>query len=985
MRSAAVLLMMIAAVMAWKVNVSVSYYNPSAAKVLAVPKLFVTVTADYNPLSGFTNFKVKVISTSSLVEAVVSGHVKSYLQSCAPSSLTSPLMALITCVMDALRQDLNVGSVEQGNARADAGLMLNGIGYVRYTSKVSISIAGTTFYGLINYVAELYKEVPVESYFMIASNGNAYIKVEGKSEGVSEPGYYAKVSGKGIEGMIVLTKPPLGYPKVKENNGSTYITFATPIVKYFIGISGISSWGPNTIMMYFSNPVKTVVIPWQKVTVSLLSKPLPTLAANCYLNLVVAARGEHEVSVTLGSYALRSKVKPFSQTPLPVPCNGSALIKVDNSYALLDLNKTISLPVIVFPRTPTLRAVVVNSTSPIAFNVNGTLVKCGTACVLLLPPRQLTLDVVSLVGKGSSKVLIAPNVAYIKVNVPTSVPSYGCLVKFVSPVQTTVTVSTGNSVFSMLVGRTPYSVALPCGKEVEVKVGSYVAKVIVKNGEWIYLCPSDYGPYGDTLNINVTGFKLPISVSCDGGLNWALVNNSTFTMVKPKYAYLQLKVVGAAGKSAVLIVPEGIKYLKVVPTVMPSGKKVTVPKTSLSAVEKIIVSGIPKVIVTISNGTAYVSYPVKGWAYVALPKAWLSTPLLIQASGGGRLINATVPPIYSKDVPAVAPIYIMASNKMIVNYHSLKIALFRGAQLATAYVTINGHKVLVNGTLIVVVPDNVVNIKVGKREYQVLANGGTFKVSLPVPKLSVYSVPLEISVYLNGKPARARVTLISTNVTVSYTINGTETVLVPKNLLTSNVTLQVEGEGTICSTPLPPIQSKVGNAELVSPIVIELKKGSNECYALKLVAVTGTWWKRPARTVVLLDGKYKLYVPGSLILVYYKPLASLRYDERTLVVPVSGTVTLSVVEHVKPTTTAQKPQVVNVVEAIKKAGKWNPLGELPGMLSLGVGMLLALGVLNSGIAPDTPLTAAAFVLASISFIIGLVTLAVILTRYFVTS
>ncbi|NPA85156.1 MAG: hypothetical protein GXO07_04025 [Crenarchaeota archaeon] len=975
------LLLLLIAVNAWKLSLVIEYDNPEAVQNLQLPRLKVSVTGTYDPTAmTLNNVDVKVETTANTVAQMVKSKVESYLGICELTN-RAPLAELASCVLSSIKDVIALTNLEAGTLKVSNGLDLAGVAFVQMSGDVVAAVAGKSLNGIENYVAKAYLEGIEESLELVLSSGNIKLRVTGESFVTPQKAFYVLVRWPEGRGVIALTAPPLAPPNLQGTNPLT-VTFARDIVKYFVAVSPAPL--PRTVLLYFQQPVRSVVIPFEGVTVEVAPPRPRPVAANCNLSLAVASRGYHNITLISDIYKITVKAKGFEYVTLPSVCNGTALLKVDSSYALLNLTKVVGKKIVAIPKSPVLRLVVVKTGEPAAVVVGGVEVPCSSdACYLLVPSGQTEVKLVGLISKTSTSVTIPSAARELSVKFPPPPPTTGCMVKFVSPKPIDVTVATGTSVFTIKVGRSPSPVILPCGKEVYVKVGGYEAKINVTSGEWIYLCPSQYAVGGESVKINTT-MKPPLSISCDGGMSWAVVGNSTFTMVKPRFAYVELKIVSADGATVDVILPEGVKVIRLRPTKTPQIKRIAVPQVSLNAVEKIVIKGLPEAQVIISNGTHYLEYVVRRSAYVALPQEWLSQKLRMQVKApGGVLINTTVPPPAGEG--SVAPIYIMANNSMVVNYKSLKLLVFRGDALAQAPVQINGEKVLVNGSVILVVPDDVVKISVAGREYLVYANGQSFNITLPAVRPVPLTLPVEVSVYFEGKPAKATVKFVFPNYTIAYTINGNATVLLPS--FAANVTARATfSVGDVaCTLTLPSLETRIGVSRVVSPIVALLSKRGT-CYAYKIVAVGGGLFKSPATVKVYFDG-HELTVRGSLIVIYDKPTAEVIFNNKSYTAVAGGTLYLKKpAEQKRP---EQRPQeapkaTTNIVTAIRTVGKWNPVGELPGMLSLATGMILALGVLNSGVTGTSPAYAVAVVLASVSLILGLVTLGMILARYFST-
>lgn len=253
---------------------------------------------------------------------------------------------------------------------------------------------------------------------------------------------------------------------------------------------------------------------------------------------------------------------------------------------------------------------------------------------------------------------------------------------------------------------------------------------------------------------------------------------------------------------------------------------------------------------------------------------------------------------------------------------------------------------------------------------------------LPPQTSTELTVPVSVELYENWKPAEGLVEFRLNNLTLTYPVREKATVLLPPDALNATMKMLVIEKDRSCEVALPPLLTALNNEQVISSIAAQ--PGDGTCYVYKIVVLEKRgYFERLANANVTVDGK-KLEVKGSLILVYDKPALEVKLGGQSLRASAGGTVYLYVrpEERVERNATVTAPSVALSLANVTE--RWNPVGELPGILSLSAGMLLALGVMNS-VEPSTPLYAAAYAVASLSFLLGLVTATMVLLKYFSTG
>jgi hypothetical protein len=272
----------------------------------------------------------------------------------------------------------------------------------------------------------------------------------------------------------------------------------------------------------------------------------------------------------------------------------------------------------------------------------------------------------------------------------------------------------------------------------------------------------------------------------------------------------------------------------------------------------------------------------------------------------------------------------------------------------------------------------------GQKRVSLLANGQVYYINLTTPTVQATS-PVEVGVYEDGKPAEAVITFSNGTTSLGYEVYGRETVMLPPTWLNTKLLLKVDSNWSKCVTNIPALLTQGFMNNMTSPVIVLLKRGSYECYSIKVVLYKNKMLKSFGEATVIIDGKYAVPVRGSVVIVYYKPTATLQVGKEKVSVVLSG----NAVEFVVPPKPAHVPkgnatQSVNVVQAVRKVGKLNFLAQLPSLLSMGVGMALALGVLNSGVAITSPVSALAYVLAATTMLVIVATLIIILITFIPT-
>ena len=529
MRTLVPLLLLAAMSFAWPIVITLTYNNPAAIKGVQVPFLNVKVIANYVPQSySIDGLNVTVGSSSGVVSEIVKNAIYSKLSSCN-LQFTSPVVALATCLLRAVKDFIGMHSFNFTVLSINANDDLSGRGTLSVVSKITTVISNDTLVGTSLYLVKALMAGPREKLVITAAGGNATFALTGFDNLTSPAAPHAFVYWPGGAGLVGLSSVPIVTPRI--SNSTIY--FGLPIVKYFIGYEDVG----KSYFYYFQEPSSYLSLPFVGLTLRLSPAAPSATEAQCSLSVAVLKQGEHELELLTPSFDVKVRAPPFSFTVVPSPCAGVGVLKVDNSYAILNLTKVANAKIVALPQSPVLRLVRFNSTEPFNIVYNNTKVYCGTSCYALLPPRQVSLELTSPLTKTSTSVIVPPYISMVTVKFPPPRPQAGCIVKFVAPKDVSLKIYTGGAVISLLVGRNPLSVVLPCNTKVPLMVGRYKATIPVKSGEWVYLCPSQYALAGESVEV-VANMTPPISLSCDGGLSWAVVNNTTFVLVKPAYSYL---------------------------------------------------------------------------------------------------------------------------------------------------------------------------------------------------------------------------------------------------------------------------------------------------------------------------------------------------------------------------------------------------------------------------------------------------------------
>ena len=987
MRNVALLLTLSALLIAWKFSITVDYLNPYAKTVLAPSLLKVKVEGYVEPASGTAKIeKIDVflgINNTQITNMVIK-RINSTMSKCVYTS--TPLVRATVCLLNAIKNIIGMNYIKATSSSSRLFTTLSGVMGYSFSSTLEASIVGKTFVGYAVYKSYAYVDNLMEEITISMASDNGYLIVKARAGYPGKPGSYYEISTLNAVGILVMFTRPLTTPQIMSMSGNTLIVLKRPIIKYAV-VYESGGLLPKAVWLYHSKPTDRILLPFPMVT---LMNPVFTSVRTtklCQIKLAVVEKGDHSVSVIADYFTINTTVKGFEWNVLPAPCGATYLIKVDKSVALL--NET-NINIAVFPKSPALVLTKLNATSPFIIVTPYGSVRCPPTCYLLKPPSEMRL-VVSDVARTASAELLLPAMA-VNVNVPSpsNIPSKGCTVTLVSPVQVPVSVySEGNALISLVVGPKPVHVAVPCNTKVTIKTPSYSTDLTPTNGAWIYICPLNYGTRGTAITINANSMVPPLSVSCDGGLHWADVKASKFIMLKPALASIRLVIVDKNDAKTSLIVARGVSSLTITPMEKSAGRKLKPFKGNDFVPVKVSVTP-PNSSVTLMfvKGNEYVEYAINGTSTIGFPKAWLNSVVNLKIGRGLELHNVTLPPLQTAigKSQVISPIYVMLLNRIPYNYHSIKIVVVKGQAPLLTKISVNGFNTTIRGSAVFVMPNDTARIEIGNKAFVVPANGQTVTINVPQKPPLPLTSELKVTVLVDDKPAKATLTLSDGTNAISYSINGNGVVMVPSSWLTKQLYIEIKSHGVICSTQIPAIQTKFANKNVTSPLVVILSTKSSDCYPVKLLIVGSKYLNVPSQAIVVVDGKYALKVYGSIILLYYKPEADIVINGNNYKLILDGGTAKFLVP---PKSTKRKVITnitvgVSIAEALKKAGRWNPVKELPALLSLSAALALSLGVLQSGVQPSTAWGAAAFALAAFNVLVIMALLATVLLMYFRT-
>ncbi len=993
MRRGIALLLLVSITFAWNIVVTVDYYNPSAKTALAPPLLKLKIMGVVNPVSNTVNISsisVNLGVNNTQINTLIMQKLNETISKCTYQS--TPLIRTVICTLQAIKDVIGISYISPKSISANTFTTLEGVMGYKYTADLDAMIVGKRFLGFVVYTSYAYMRNFLERVYLSVASANGYLVVRGQAGSSGLPANYYKIVAPNVTGILVLLSKPLTKPKLITVGNDVLVSVQRPIISYAV-IYSKGSLLPQAAWLYYSKPSNKILLPVKLASLTSPTLKAPSSVNLCRIYLTVAMPGEHNVTVDTASYKLTVKVKGYVRSSIPIPCNGTYILKIDNSMTLLNSTTSIEKSFVAYPTAPTLIPTLLKSNSPFLIVTKYGSIECPPTCYLLRPPRKMEIMVSDLSRTNSVSLALPSIITVVNVRVVPNLPGKGCTITLVSPAQTYAQLYVGKSALvSLTVGPKPTTVAVPCNKPITVKAASYSTTFLPSNGAWIYICPLNYGTQGTPIVINTTGMTPPLAVSCDGGLHWADVKATQFLMLKPALASIHLVIIDKNGAKASLIVTRGVSKLNIFPIEKVTGSKMK-PFTGNDLVPvKVTISGFTNGTITLMfmKDNEYVEYAISNTtAVLGIPKAWLTSRLTLQIGRGLELHKAVIPPLRTAaEGQKTSPIYILLWNKIPYNYHSLKVIVLRNKELVVTPITVNGFKTIIDGSAIFVMPNATARIKVGNEEMIVPANGQVVTLSLKPPQQLALGAPVEVVTILDSKPAKSKVSFSDGKTTITYTVPGEALVLLPPQWLKTALTVGVISGAVACETKVPPLSTSFVTSNLTSPLVSILKEEASGCYSIKLVLTRSPIVRSPATAQITLDGKYKIPVKGSVIIIYYKPEASITINGKTYRLLLDGsTAQLIVSQAMKP----KKPKVSNVtvgvslVTALKKAGKWNPVKELPALLSLSTAFALSLGVLNSGVEPTTAWGSIAYALAAFNILVIVALVASILTMYFQTG
>ncbi len=995
MRQVVALLFITTLVFAWKAVVTVNYYNPSARAVLAPPMLKLRVVSEINPISNairVMNISINLGVNNTQISNLIVKRLNVTISKCTYPS--TPLIRLVMCTIMALKDLIGINYLVPKAASGKTFVTLEGVMGYKYSADVSAGIVGKKFLGFITYNSYAYMRNFVERVYLSMASENGYLIVSGRAGAKGVPASYYKIVAPNATGILVFLSEPLAKPKLLVVGEDTLVLVQRPIISYSV-IYTHGTLLPKAVWLYYAKPTSKILLPLKYMSLMTpTARSIQTIKL-CRSYLTVALPGDHTVAIDTPSYKLSMKVKGFIETSIPIPCNDTFVLKVDKSTVMLNAAVVSGKTLVVYPLAPTLIPTLLQANTPFLIITQYGSITCPPTCFLLRPPTRMELDISDVYKTSVNKVTLPPVITYAKVQLSPNLPSRGCMVTLVSPVQTYIQVYTGKSTLaSLTVGPKPLRIAVPCNRPITLKATSYTATLMPKNNEWIYICPINYGTQGTVLSINTTAMTPPLSVSCDGGLHWADINATQFLMIKPLMVSVHLTVIDKNGAKASLIVTRGVSKLNIFPIENFTGSKIR-PFTGNDLIPVTIITkgfGNRTITLMFMKGNEYVEYAInRGRANVGIPRAWLNSKITLRIGEGVELHKVVLPPLETKigKVQSVSPIYLLLWNRIPYNYHSFKLVITKGGNLAIATVSINGFKTIVKGSAVFVMPNNTAIVKIGNQEMVVPVNGQEVVAKLKAPTQLALSAPVLVYTLIEGKPETSRVIFSDGKNTVTYTVHGVSTILLPQEWLNKQLMVGIISKDVACETKIPPLLTAFISHNVTSPLVSILKSGAPNCYSLKLVLLRSPLVKTPASAEVILDGKYRLSVRGSVVIIYYKPEATITINNNTYKLLMDGGVAKLIIKkreiHHKPLKTTNITVEASLVTALKKAGRWNPVKELPALLSLSTAFVLSIGVLNSGVEPTSAWGSIAYALAAFNILVIVALMASILAMYFQTS
>ena len=984
------LLLLVSITFAWNVVVTVDYYNPSAKSALAPPILKLKIIGNVNPISNTINISSISLNlgvNNTQINRLITQRLNESISKCTYQS--TPLIRAVMCTIQAIKDVIGISYISPKSVGATTFTTIDGVMGYKYSANVDAMIVGKRFLGFVVYTSYAYMRNFLERLYLSAASANGYLVIRGQAGSRGLPANYYKIVAPNATGILVLLSKPLVKPKLISVGNDVLVSVQRPIISYAV-IYKNGALLPEATWLYYSKPSNKILLPVKFASLVRSALKSPSSVNLCRAYLTVALPGEHNVTVDTASYKLSVKVKGYARSSIPIPCNGTYILKIDRSVALLNSTTSIEKSFVVYPTAPTLIPTLLKANSPFLIVTRYGIIECPPTCYLLRPPSKMEITVSDLSKTNAVSLALPPVISAANIKLMPNLPGKGCTITLVSPVQTYAQLYVGkSSLVSLTVGPKPTTVAVPCNRAITVKVASYTTTFTPNNKAWVYLCPLSYGSQGTTITINTTGMVPPLAVSCDGGLHWADVKATQFLMLKPALASMHLVIIDKNGAKSSLIVTRGVSKLNVFPIEKVTGSKLKPFVGNDLVPVEVTVSGLTNGTVTLMfmNGNEYVEYAISNpTVRLGLPKAWLTSKLTLQIGRGLELHKVVLPPL--KTGQRVSPIYVLLWNKLPYNYHSLKVIVLRGKEPIITPININGFKTIIKGSAVFVMPNNTARIKVGGEEMVVPANGQAVTLTLRPPQQLTLGASVDIITILNSRSVTSKVSFSDGKTTLTYTVPGKAVVLLPPQWLKRTLAVSVISGTVACETKIPPLMTSFITGNLTSPLVSILKEGAPECYSIKLVLTKSSIVKSPAEAQIILDGKYKIHIKGSVVIIYYKPEANITINGKTYKLLLDGSTARLVVTHkVKP----RKPKISNVtvsvslVTALKKAGKWNPVKELPALLSLSTAFALSLGVLNSGVEPTTAWGSIAYALAAFNILVIVALVVSILTMYFQTG
>ncbi len=929
MRVALTLLLLALIIGAMQIEVNVEYSDPIAIKYLRPPSFSVSITGTLNLSSPkIGNLNITIGNAPQALQTLLKQRLIASLSKCPLSE--TPLISVLRCVMDPIMSVIGVNETFVGAVSLEnPSLLPNGhfIETVRY--QLTLISPLDAYRGISIYKVEggsrgFEEELQV---LLTGNHRDSYIKVVART--VSDVGnlaeYYLLKCRDAI--AIIDSVNPSNSPQVLRNGDLTRVVFPYPTVRYVLIVSKKIDILPRTSWQYYSKLARELTVPLSCSTIERINAIATSeYALNCQSDIVIASKGMNEVTLgSLKGLKIVAKVPSFVDLKLAIPCNGSAVMNVNNSTLFVPFEILSKSKLIVVPEAPVLKLVEVKSKAPFKLILKSKEIWCPATCYLALPPKAITLTVTSLNGTRLSRsFIVAPQTKVVEVTLPKSVAYAACGSFLVAPRPINVDFYFNNTLVRLTIGPNPKYVLLPCNTTIGVNVNnSYQAQIRINGNTWIAFCPGEGVTSGHVVDVK-SMLKPPISISCDNGRDWLIIKSSTFKLVVPDYPVISLRAVGSDDSEANLLVPLGIKEI-VLPVLTRTKKKVSVaPPLPLTEMVDVKLHGAEEGTLTLSLGNYSITYAIQNRTVIALPKSWvtsrISAMLSTNVNGIMKLINFTLPALRIGNVTANVEIFVNGSY-VFYNYHTARIVIEDpSGNLTDGIITIDGkYKVKVHGVTVIVYPRRIVKIWFNGNAYNVALNGQTIYLKVPLQKgLSTLDSYIVIK---SLRPVRAKIELTVSGETLTYNVSSNVTYLaVPSSWLSKYITMTIVTGGYVHRTTLPPLLTTFNNTAVVSDVYMLVNDSPQYNYYSTKIIATYEGLNAPANVTLKLDGKYYLEVNGSAVLVYPRKVITVEVLNKTLEYNIEKNAIVIKVPYKRKLPQSAPPYPLNVPIEVKLIG-----------------------------------------------------------------